>query len=58
MKKISSKLQIHSSIENIMKINEKTICTYSGLLSNAMALIEMGKKFYCEICVISWNFIF
>ena len=42
-KKISSKLQIPSSIENIMKINENTICTYSGLRSDARALIETAR---------------
>ena len=42
-KKIASKLQIPSSIENIMKINENTICTYSGLRSDARALIETAR---------------
>ena len=42
-KKIVSKLQIPSSIENIMKINETTICTYSGLRSDARALIENAR---------------
>ena len=42
-KKISSKLQVPSSIENIMKINENTICTYSGLRSDARALIETAR---------------
>ena len=42
-KKLISKLQIPSSIENIMKINETTICTYSGLRSDARALIENAR---------------
>ena len=42
-KKIASKLQIPSSIENIMKINENAICTYSGLRSDARALIETAR---------------
>ena len=42
-KKIASKLQITSSIENIMKINENAICTYSGLRSDARALIETAR---------------
>ena len=42
-KKIASKLQIPSSIENIMKINENTICTYSGLRADARALIETAR---------------
>ena len=42
-KKIASKLQIPSSIENIMKINDSTICTYSGLRSDARALIETAR---------------
>ena len=42
-KKIASKLQIPSSIENIMKINENTICTYSGLRSDARALIGTAR---------------
>ena len=42
-KKIASKLQIPSSIENIMKINENAICTYSGLRSDARALIETAQ---------------
>ena len=42
-KKIASKLQIPSSIENIMKINDTTICTYSGLRSDARALIETAR---------------
>jgi len=42
-KKIASKLQIPSSIENIMKINDNTICTYSGLRSDARALIETAR---------------
>ena len=41
--KIASKLQIPSSIENIMKINENAICTYSGLRSDARALIETAR---------------
>ena len=42
-KKIASKLQVPSSIENIMKINENAICTYSGLRSDARALIETAR---------------
>ena len=42
-KKIASKLQVPSSIENIMKINENTICTYSGLRSDVRALIETAR---------------
>ena len=42
-KKIASKLQVPSSIENIMKINENTICTFSGLRSDARALIETAR---------------
>ena len=42
-KKLASKLQIPSSIENIMKINDNTICTYSGLRSDARALIESAR---------------
>ena len=42
-KKIASKLQIPSSTENIMKINENAICTYSGLRSDARALIETAR---------------
>ena len=42
-KKIASKLQIPSSIENIMKIDEHVICTYSGLRSDARALIEKAR---------------
>ena len=42
-KKISSKLQIPSSIENIMKIDSNVICTYSGLRSDARALIETAR---------------
>lgn len=42
-KKIASKLQIPSSIENIMKINENTICTFSGLRADARALIETAR---------------
>ena len=42
-KKIASKLQIPKSIENIMKINDNTICTYSGLRSDARALIETAR---------------
>ena len=42
-KKIASKLQMPSSIENIMKINENTICTYSGLRADARALIETAR---------------
>ena len=42
-KKIASKLQIPSSIENIMKIDDHVICTYSGLRSDARALIERAR---------------
>ena len=42
-KKIASKLQIPSSIENIMKIDDHGICTYSGLRSDARALIERAR---------------
>ena len=42
-KKILSKLQIPSSIENIMRINDNVICTYSGLRSDARALIEIAR---------------
>ena len=34
---------IFNSKENIMKINENTICTYSGLRSDARALIETAR---------------
>ena len=42
-KKIASKLQIPSSIENILKINDNAICTYSGIRSDARALIETAR---------------
>ena len=42
-KKIASKLQIPSRIENIMKIDDHVICTYSGLRSDARALIERAR---------------
>ena len=42
-KKIASKLQVPSSIENILKIHEHAICTYSGLRSDARALIESAR---------------
>ena len=42
-RKIASKLQIPSSIENIMKIDENAFCTYSGLRSDARALIERAR---------------
>ena len=42
-KKIASKLQIPSSIENIMKIDDHVICTYSGSRSDARALIERAR---------------
>ena len=42
-KKIASKLQIPSSIENIMKIDDHVIYTYSGLRSDARALIERAR---------------
>jgi len=37
------KLQIPSSIEKILKIDDNVICTYSGLLSDARALIESAR---------------
>ncbi len=42
-KKIQNKLQIPSSIEKVMKIDDNVICTYSGLLSDARALIEQAR---------------
>lgn len=42
-KKILNKLQIPKSIEKIMKIEDNIICTYSGLLSDARALIEHAR---------------
>jgi 20S proteasome subunit alpha 5 len=42
-KKIQNKLQIPSSLEKIMKIDDTVICTYSGLLSDARALIEYAR---------------
>lgn len=42
-KKILSKLQIPSSIEKITKIDDGVICTYSGLFSDARALIEYAR---------------
>jgi 20S proteasome subunit alpha 5 len=42
-KKIQNKLQIPSSIEKITKIEDNVICTYSGLLSDARALIEYAR---------------
>jgi 20S proteasome subunit alpha 5 len=42
-KKIQNKLQIPSSIEKIIKIDDNVICTYSGLLSDARALIESAR---------------
>jgi len=42
-KKIQNKLQIPSSLEKIMKIDDTVICTYSGLLSDARALIENAR---------------
>ena len=42
-RKIASKLQVPSSIENIMKIEDNVICTYSGLRSDARALIERAR---------------
>ena len=42
-KKIQNRLQIPSSIEKIMKIDDTVICTYSGLLSDARALIEHAR---------------
>ena len=42
-KKLASKLQVPSSFENIMEINEIAICTYSGLSSDARALIEAAR---------------
>jgi 20S proteasome subunit alpha 5 len=42
-KKIQNKLQVPSSIEKITKIDDNVICTYSGLLSDARALIEYAR---------------
>jgi 20S proteasome subunit alpha 5 len=42
-KKIQNKLQIPSSIEKITKIEDNVISTYSGLLSDARALIEYAR---------------
>lgn len=42
-KKIQNKLQIPSSIEKITRIEDNVICTYSGLLSDARALIEHAR---------------
>lgn len=42
-KKIANKLQIPSSIENILKIDEHAIATYSGLRADARALIETAR---------------
>jgi 20S proteasome subunit alpha 5 len=42
-KKIQNKLQVPSSIEKITKIDDTVICTYSGLLSDARALIEYAR---------------
>lgn len=42
-KKIQNRLQIPSSIEKIVKIDDNVICTYSGLLSDARALIESAR---------------
>lgn len=42
-KKLSSKLQVPSSIEKISKINDKTICAFSGLLSDARSLIDHAR---------------
>ncbi len=42
-KKIQNKLQIPSSIEKVSKIDDTVICTYSGLLSDARALIEHAR---------------
>ena len=42
-KKIQNKLQIPSSIEKITKIDDSVICTYSGLLSDARALLEYAR---------------
>ena len=42
-KKIQNRLQIPSSIEKIMKIDDNVICTYSGLLSDARALLESAR---------------
>lgn len=42
-KKIQNKLQIPSSIQKITKIDDNVICTYSGLLSDARALIDHAR---------------
>lgn len=42
-KKIQNKLQIPSSLEKVMKIDDTVICTFSGLLSDARALIEYAR---------------
>jgi 20S proteasome subunit alpha 5 len=42
-KKIQNRLQIPSSIEKITRIEDNVICTYSGLLSDARALIEHAR---------------
>jgi 20S proteasome subunit alpha 5 len=42
-KKISSKLQIPSSIRNILPVNDSCICTYSGLSSDARALVDTAR---------------
>jgi len=42
-KKIASKLQIPSSIRNILTINDSCICTYSGLSSDARALVDTAR---------------
>jgi 20S proteasome subunit alpha 5 len=42
-KKIQNKLQIPSSLEKVTKIDDTVICTYSGLLSDARALIEYAR---------------
>lgn len=42
-KKIQNRLQIPTSIEKIIKIDDNVICTYSGLLSDARALIESAR---------------
>lgn len=42
-KKIQNRLQIPSSIEKIVKIDDNVMCTYSGLLSDARAMIESAR---------------
>lgn len=42
-KKIQNRLQIPTSIEKIVKIDDNVMCTYSGLLSDARAMIESAR---------------